>query len=275
MGFDSLWPWRAALAALVAAAAWGTAWRLGRRPDLAVAAAGVGIALGWAVALGLVTATPRQLAERLPLLALVAALASAALLAVAAGAGPKGRGAMRRWLSSPASGWALALGAGWWMAGAPTMAADLGRAWPALLGVGLAAGLMVQRLREDGWAALAAALALAASFWAAAAPGPQLVLAAAVVAAVLGALLAVGRAGTGPGAAAAAPGIALAALAAVPVLARAAPQDWAAAASPLAVLWLGPVFAARLPWRMGLWAGWVLAGALCLAAVILLGSHLF
>ncbi len=73
---DSLRPWTAAVvggaAALLGALAAGAA----RRPLLGAAAAGIGVLAGWWFAFGLLTATPRQLAERLPVLMLVLVIAA-------------------------------------------------------------------------------------------------------------------------------------------------------------------------------------------------------
>ncbi|WP_240048411.1 hypothetical protein, partial [Crenalkalicoccus roseus] len=118
MDLDSLWAWRGALLALAAALLWAGAGRALRRPDLAALGAGVGLAAGWVLTLGLITASPRQLPERLPLLALAAAGAGL-LLALPGG----GRGRVA------GAGAVLALlAAAWWLAGAPLASPDLRRA---------------------------------------------------------------------------------------------------------------------------------------------------
>ncbi|WP_408901669.1 hypothetical protein, partial [Paracraurococcus ruber] len=110
------WPplWDGAAAALLPVLAWAGLFRLLRRPDWAALGAGLGLAVGWAAVLGLVTGTPRQLPERLPG-PVLAGLAVAALLLLAG----RGRGV--------AAGLAIALAAlatAWWLAGGPLTQAD-------------------------------------------------------------------------------------------------------------------------------------------------------
>jgi hypothetical protein len=257
MDLDSLWPWRGALLALAAALLWAGAGRALRRPDLAALGAGVGLAAGWVLTLGLITASPRQLPERLPLLALATAGAGL-LLALAAGGG-RGRVA--------GAGAVLALlAAAWWLAGAPLAGPDLRRAAVVLLGLGVLALAAQARLRGAPEAAAAFGLLLA-GLWLARPLGPWTALAAAALAAALGAL----PAGTGWGAAARLPvAAALAALAAGPVLARGAAVDWLAAAAALAALWLGPALAPPLRGRLAEPLGWLVAGGLPLLFIWLL-----
>ncbi|MBX9700971.1 MAG: hypothetical protein K2X74_16155, partial [Acetobacteraceae bacterium] len=66
MDLDSLWPWRGAGLALVAALLWSGLWRALRRPDLGALGAGIGCAAGLVLTLGGLAASPRQLPERLP-----------------------------------------------------------------------------------------------------------------------------------------------------------------------------------------------------------------
>ncbi|MBX6744811.1 MAG: hypothetical protein IRY87_22490, partial [Acetobacteraceae bacterium] len=79
MHLDSLLPWKGAVVALAAALVWAGLLRLAGRRDLAALGAGAGLALGWVVVLGLPTASPRQLAERLPMLALAGLMAGLVL----------------------------------------------------------------------------------------------------------------------------------------------------------------------------------------------------
>lgn len=248
MGVETIWPWRGALLAGAVALLWAGLFGAWRRPGLAAAGAGVGLAAGWLLTLGLPGASPRQLAERLPLLAAAAALVGALLAAL----GP------RVWVAV-ATGAALLAGA-WWIAGAPLHAADLSRALLVLLAVGsLAAGLLLG-LRGAPEAVVAAAL-LAAGVWLTRPTGPWILLAAAALAAAAGALVA-GRAW--PPAARLAPALGLCALAAGPVLGRGSAADWTAAAAPVAAVLLGPALAARLGGRVGAPLGWAAVGGLAL-----------
>ncbi|MEI6161637.1 MAG: hypothetical protein WCP77_17520, partial [Roseococcus sp.] len=118
---DSMTEATAPLAALALALIWAGLFRWRKRP----ATAGLGLALGGLLGitllLGLVNASPRQLAERLPVLAW-AALALALPLAWG-----------RRGGLAVAVGLLGAGGTGWWMAGGPMTEADLLRAAPVLL----------------------------------------------------------------------------------------------------------------------------------------------
>ena len=252
MSLDSitalLWPWLGGLLALLLALAWGAGLRLARQPALAPAAVALGLALGWVVTIGLVTASPRQLAERLPLLALALVLIALPVAGLA-----RGRGTMLGTVMA----WLAVLGAAWWMAGGPTHGPSLLAALPVLAGVAVFGAALLWRLGGAGEGAKAS-LALLAGLLVAGGFGPQPMLAGCLVGAAFGAALA--GAGGGP-----APRLALApamaALAAVPVIGRAQPADWAAAAAPLLALWLGPVIGRRLPGRLGPLLGWVLAAA--------------
>jgi hypothetical protein len=241
----ALWPWRGAAVAALAALAWALAFaRLLRWPGTAPAAAAIGLLAGWWWTLGLLTASPRQLLERLPLLALMAALAGVLVAS------------WRRPRLAQLGAWVAALAGGWWMSGAPMVAGDLRRAAPALLAIGLAAGFLAPLLSATAAASASGFAALAAGFWAAGPPGPFLALALAGLSAALVALLL----GAGGGTALGLPmALALASLAALPVLARGAAADWLAAAAPLSALLLGPTVASWLPGRIGRWLGWALA----------------
>jgi hypothetical protein len=178
---------------------------------------GAGVLAGWWWVFGAVPASPRQLPERLPLLAL------AVLAWTALGLG---------WRPAPRTAMAVAgaVGVGWWMAGAPRNLADLMQAAPVLGAVALHALLA---LRGARWAPVLAAAALLAGMLLGGLAGPGPVLGAVLLAASL-----VARLAPAGGALAALPfAAALAALAALPVLARGAPADWAVAAVPLLVLW--------------------------------------
>jgi hypothetical protein len=203
--------------------------RLLRRPLPPGIAAGAGLLAGWWLTFGLLTASPRQLPERLPPLALMLLLATVLLLPPT-----------RRWprLGLPAT-LLGALLAGWWMAGAPLVRADLTRGAAEL-------------------AAVAAATVLLAPM-----PGPQAVLAAVLVAATLGALVVPPRQGGSPALSALPVAGAIMALAALPVIARGAPADWTVAAAPLLTVVLGIPLGARLGGRGGAVLGALLAAAGC------------
>lgn len=260
MSLDSLWPWRAVPVALAVALLWVLGLRRAGQPALAPAGLGLGLAVGWMVTIGLVTATPRQLIDRLPMLAAGLALFGLVLAGIA-------RGRLAG-LGFPAAILAVLAGA-WWMAGGPAWGAGLWRVLPVLLGVaGLGLALL---LRLDGPAeGFRAGLALAVGLWAGGAVGSLPVLALVLAAAALGALLSGAEAGAASRAVLAP---ALAALAAVPVIARGAPAGWAAAAAPLLALWLGPRLGAMLPGRAGIWLGWALAAAPAVALAWWLGPH--
>ncbi|MGK7865725.1 hypothetical protein [Falsiroseomonas sp. E2-1-a20] len=197
----------AALAVLLAARRW--AW-------LGGLAAGVGVLAGWWWVFGSLPASPRQLPERLPLLAL------AVLAWTALGLGWRAPGS--------AMAVAGALGAGWWMAGAPRTLPDLVQAAPVLGAVAL---YVLLALRGAGWVPVLAAATLLVGLVLAGLPGPGPLLGAVLLVASL-----MARFAPAGGALAALPfAAALAALAAVPVLARGAPADWVAAAVPLLVVW--------------------------------------
>ncbi len=232
MRIDSFGPWTGALLAAVIALLACLLLRALARPNLAVLAAPLGIAVGWIATLGLITASPRQLAERLPLLALAALLAALASAVVAA---------------RPILLWVMAaIGAvatGWWMGGAPIVAADITRALPVICGVA-GAVLLGHALLRDGAQTLAALLALTAALAVATTPGPQMMLALIAACAVAAAWIGGGMAGV----AARLPlAMLLAALAAVPALARGGGAEWLASGAPYAALVLGPAVATRLP----------------------------
>lgn len=221
--------WWAALCGvgLVLAGAGLARWRrAGEWPGMAIPLA---VLVALTLLLGGLAASPRQLGERLPMLALL--LSAPALLATAW---------RRRWVGWVALGLAALL-AGWWMSGGAVRALDLARAWPVLAAVAVAAllpgvalgfawqgvllpvglaGLLLIHAPPGPWAEAAALLALAGL--AAAAYGPVLPLA--------------GQVALGP---------MLAALAAGPVIARGRTLDIALAALLAAVALLGLV-----------WRGW-------------------
>lgn len=113
-------------------------------------AGGMGAAAGWAFLFGVAAImAPRGAADRLVPLALGAGLAAAS----AQGAGPRLLAAVAPVL--------LALGGGWWLAGALVGQAALLRDGPVILAVAAAIGVMVRLLADgDSWRALAGALAL-------------------------------------------------------------------------------------------------------------------
>jgi hypothetical protein len=243
---------RGALAGAAVALGALAAARLAGSPMLRGLAGALGLAAGFVMVTGTIGASPRQLPERLPMLALVALGA-----AVAASLGG-------RWVQRAAALAGVLAGA-WWMVGAPMHPDTLLRAAPVGAALAVAMGLAVWRgsaaAMAVAWAALAGGLALAAPF------GPHLAFALAGLGALVGA--APGR-GLGLVAARLAFGIALVGVAAVPVLARSAPMDMAVAAAPALALLAGPWIGARLPRRVGPWLGPVLAAAPALAALLLL-----
>jgi len=216
---DSLSPYAGALLALAVSLIWalllrGRGWVALALPLAALA--------GFFWVMGGFSASPRQLPERLPLLAVAGLVAALPLVP---------RGWMVAWVSVLAG-----LGTGWWMAGAPMTEADLRRVLP----VALVLALLVPVLHREAagpWRAQAAVLALAAGLWAAGAFGPWLILSLVLLGAALPLLLA---GAAMPDAARLPLVMLLVALLASPVLTRGAPQDWAAALAPLAVLLLAP-----------------------------------
>lgn len=236
----ALEPWHAALVAGICAL--GAAW-LGRaagRPALGAVAAGIGVLAGWWFAFGVLTASPRQLPERLPLLMLVLVLAAPLFGAAAR---------WRHWLALPLAV-AGAVWAGWWMAGAPMVLPDLLRAAPVLAGVAIAT-LLLALAGGPRWAGPVAAAALFAGLHLAPIAGPSRLLGGALLAAA--ALAALIRPGKGkaphPVLAALPLAGALAALAAIPAMARGTAPDLAIAAAPLAALLLGAPAGSRLAGR--------------------------
>lgn len=242
---DSLSPFHPTLLAAALALTTALAGRHAGPRWLAGLAAGIGVLGGWWFGLGLLTAAPRHLAERLPLLMLVL------LLLVPAGAA-------RRWLGWPA----LLLGAiwcGWWLAGAPRWPPDLLRA-AAAIGAVAALALLLAALPRARWTLPVAAAALLAGLHGAALPGPMPMLGLVLLAAIAAAA----ATGPMPGVTALPAAGGIAALAALPVLARGAPQDWAAAAAPLLALLgarqagpagaaVGGVAGATLAWGLRWW----------------------
>jgi hypothetical protein len=255
MEIDSLWygmgPWRGPALALAAALAWAGLLRLLRRPDLAALGAAVGLAAGMVVTLGAVTASPRQLPERLPLLVLAGALGGLAL-ALAGGRGRKGG------LPAAFGVPLMVAGAAWWLAGMPVVAPDLQRTAVTLAGLAVLIAALLPVLAGP-WHGAGAAGLLAAGLWLAAPLGPWLVLAAAAAAACLGGAVA----GRDWSVAARLPvALGLGAVVAGPVLARGTAADWTAAAGPLVALWAAPVLAGRSQARWARFVAWIVAGGL-------------
>lgn len=254
---------RAHAGAVVAFAAAGAALLMAvwlRRPLLGALAGGIGVLVGWWFTFGLLTATPRQLPERLPLLMLMMVLAAALSGTVA-----------RRWpwFAWPGAVLVAAL-AGWWMAGAPLIVPDVQRAWSVWLGVAAATLLLAGRAAPS-WAAAVASGSLLAALIVARLPGPYVVLATALLAAVVAGGLAPRAVRTAPMPVRALPLAAgMAALAVLPLLARGAPADWAIAAAPVAALVLGAPLGVRIWRRAGAPLGAGLAGAACALAAVLL-----
>ena len=235
---DSMTEAAAPLAALALATAWAGLLRWRRRPLTAGLGLALATLLGVVLLLGLTLASPRQLAERLPVLAL-----AAATLALPLAWGRRG------WLAFLLG--LLAAGfTGWWMAGGPLTEADLLRAAPA----GLALMLLVPLVQLEAappWRGVLAAVALLAGLLASGIPGPWVMLGLILLSASFGQQLAGG--GAMPDSARLPFAMLLAALLAGPLLARGAAADWAAALAPLAPLLLGPRLTGRLKgWRAGL-----------------------
>jgi hypothetical protein len=176
-----------------------------------------------------------------------------------------------RWMAWPLVGLGT-LWTGWWMAGAPLHPPDLARAAPVLAAV-TAATLLLALRGGARWAGPVAAVVLLAGLHAAPLTGPHRMLGAALLAAAVGAaLVRVGKgAGSHPALAALPLAGALAALAAMPVVARGTAADFAVAAAPLVALALGAPIGARLV--QGGWgaaAGAVLAGGFMAGVAFLL-----
>lgn len=230
MLIDSLSPWTAPLGAFALAIAWAGFFRWRRRPATAGLALPLAALLGVTLLMGVVQASPRQLAERMPMLAL-AALVLAAPLAISGA----------RWLSVLMA-LAGALATGWWMGGGPLVMADLRAAAPVVLALGLIMPLVM--IESAGpWRLAGAALALAAGLFAAGSTGPWTMLGAVLAAAAVGQQLAGGAAA--PATARLAGAMLFSGLLAGPVLARGAPADWAAALAPLGLLLLAPRLAGK------------------------------
>ncbi|MBX9750608.1 MAG: hypothetical protein K5Q68_13565, partial [Roseococcus sp.] len=220
---DSMSDVAAPLAALLLALAWAGLFRWRKRPATAGLGLALGALLGVTLLLGVVNASPRQLAERLPMLTL-----AALLLALPLASGRRGWPVL-------ALGLLAACFTGWWMAGAPLTEADLRRAAPA----GLALLLLVPLVQLEAtppWRGVLAALALLGGLLASGIAGPWVMLAMILLAAALGQQMAGG--GLMTDAARLPFAMLLAALLAGPLLARGAPADWAAALAPLAPLLL-------------------------------------
>jgi hypothetical protein len=258
MSLDVLWAWRPALLALAVSLAWAALFRALRRPDLAAMGAGLGIAAGWVLAYGTVSASPRQLPERLPMLAL-ATTAGALVLAPLLGS--------RRGAALTAAV-LLLLGSAWWLVGGPLAPGDLRRATLPL--VALALLLLGLALRLDGprQAAAAAGFLALGLLGIGGPPGPWALLTVTALAALLGSLPA---GAAWPVLARVPVAAALAALVAGPVLVRGSGADWLIAAAPVSALWLGPSLAAALgTWVAAHPLAWLAAGGLPLLLAWLL-----
>ncbi|MDB5415018.1 MAG: hypothetical protein JWR10_3353 [Rubritepida sp.] len=219
MFFESLWLCPAA--ALAAALVWAGLFR--RKPALAGLALPLGALIGVTLMLGVVNGSPRQLAERVPMVALAALILAAPLAFVAL-----------RWIAAALTALA-ALACGWWMGGAPTDHADLLRAAPVILAFGLIVPLAMIGAAAS-WMPAASSLALPAGLWAAGFAGPWTFLALILAAAACGQQIACG--GKAPKSARLPLAMLLAALLSGPILARGAPADWAVSLAPLALLLL-------------------------------------
>jgi len=233
---DSMSEAAAPLAALALALIWAGLLRWRKRPLTAGLGLALGAVLGVTLLLGLVIASPRQLAERLPVLAW-----AATFLALPLAWGRRG------WLGAVLG--LLAAGfTGWWMAGGPMTEADLLRAAPVLLALLLLVPL-VQMEAAPPWRGTLAATALLAGLLASGIPGPWVMLALIILAATLGQQAAGG--GAMADSARLPFAMLLAALVAGPILARGGAADWAAALAPLAPLLLGARLGGRLKgWRV-------------------------
>jgi hypothetical protein len=260
MDLDLLWPWRGAALAFLVALGWAGLWRLLRRPWLGALGAGLGFTAAVVLTLGFVTATPRQLPERLPML-LAVGTGAALLLSVLAGGG------WRRTLATLGSIAVLLAGA-WWLAGAPVVRPDLSRGAVPLIGLAVLLAALQLGLRGPWQAAMAAAFLLLGLFLAAPI-GPWSILAAIALAAAAGAALA------GPdwdGAARLPMALGIGGLIAGPVLARGAAFDWTAGAAPLSALLLAPVLAPMMPGAVARPLAWLIAGGVPLMFTWLLIS---
>ncbi len=233
MALDSLSFWLGPGLALVLSLGWAALFAGLKRPGLAALGLPLGFAAACWVVLGHVSASPRQLPERFPLLAL--GVAAAALPVALAPSG---------WLWA-ATAVVSGLGGAWWMAGAPLWGADVGRAVALLAALGVLLPALALEARER-WAALGAAAFLAAGLAGAAAFGPWSALGAGLLLAAVPALL------LAPGPAALVPlAVLLGALAAGPVVARGAAADWLVLAAPLAALFVGQRLSPRWGWVVG------------------------
>jgi hypothetical protein len=220
--------------------AWAALFSALRRPGIASCALVLALLAGSIAVMGPVTASPRQLPERVP--GLVLALLVLALPLVA----------WPRLPAMAACGTIAALFTGWWVGGAPLHGADALRAAPAMVSLALLAALLLLEAR-DRWRSLLAAGALAAGLWASGVVGPWAMLGLMLLGSAASLAVAPGPAAWLP----LAPVIAV--LAAGPVLARGAAADWMALAAPLSVLLIGGRLAAGARGWRG-WA-WLVAAA--------------
>lgn len=247
---DSMTLWTPALLALLAALAWAGFFRWRRRPAFGGLGLPIAALIGVTALLGVVNASPRHLAERLPMVALGALLVAA----------PLGLWTPR-WLVAALT-WAGAAFCGWWMAGAPLVEPDLLRATSVILPLWLLVPVVMVEAASP-WRGSLAAVALAAGLVASAVPGPWLLLALILAGAALGQQMAGGA--QAPASARLPLGMLMAALIGGPILARGAPADWAAALAPLMPLLLG----SRLGLKLKGWRAWPLPVALAALPVAL------
>lgn len=225
MLLDSLASWTAPLLALATAITWAGLFRWAGKPATAGLALPLAALLGFILLMGMVQASPRQLAERLPALAL-GALVMALPLALGT----------QRWLAA-LMGLAAALATGWWMGGGALVSADLVAAAPVIITLGLIVPLLMLESAAP-WHLAGAALALAAGLFGAGSTGPWAMLGGILAAAAIGQQVAGGA--IAPTSARLPGAMLMASLLAGPILARGAPADWAAALAPLGLLLLAP-----------------------------------
>lgn len=153
ISLDALASWQPALLAAAVALAWSGLFRALGRGEIAALGAALGIVAGWVLAYGTIAASPRQVPERLPMLALATTAAALALAPLLGG----------RRAAVAAAGLVL-LGGAWWLVGGPLAPGDLRRAALPLLALALL--LPGVALRLDGpWHAAAATGFLAAGLF--------------------------------------------------------------------------------------------------------------
>jgi hypothetical protein len=254
--------WQEGRAPIMAAGLAVVLWLLGRgmrSAPLQAGAAGIGLCVGWVLALGGLTLTPRLPAERLPALA-VAALAAGMAVDLSGRAAGLAR-------------FALVVAAGWWLAGAPRSDAEAGLVLPHMGCLALAGLLALRLLRAPGspWTTCAAAVALWGALAAAGAPGVWTTVSLVLLAASLGQVGAPrGAAAVRLPMAAALAGVAGLAVLTLGRLGRGGVTRFdLAAVAPLLAVWAMPRLLARWPGGGGLLAG---IGAAALAVGVVWGA---